>query len=68
MLPLIGPPLDIWIKLVKDMGDQDAQVAADEYLALFERTVTPADIPLFPHNDHLHYSLAAHDKRLAAAT
>ncbi|MFR8956876.1 MAG: HAD hydrolase-like protein [Collinsella intestinalis] len=53
MLPLIGPPLEIGIKLVTDMGEQEAQVVAAEYRALFERTVTPADIPLFPHTADL---------------
>ncbi len=68
MLPLIGPPLEIGIKLVTDMGEQEVQVVAAEYRALFERTVTPADIPLFPHTADLLDALAALGKRLAVAT
>ena len=68
MLPLIGPPLEIGIKLVTDMGEQETQVVAAEYRALFERTVTPADIPLFPHTADLLDALAALGKRLAVAT
>ena len=68
MLPLIGPPLEIGIKLVTDMGEQEAQVVAAEYRALFERTVTPADIPLFLHTADLLDALAALGKRLAVAT
>lgn len=68
MLPLIGPPLEIGIKLVTDMGEEEVQVVAAEYRALFERTVTPADIPLFPHTADLLDALTASGKRLAVAT
>lgn len=68
MLPLIGPPLEIGVRLVTDVDEQEAQVIADEYRALFERTVTLADIPLFPRTAELLDALVASGRRVAVAT
>ncbi len=68
MLPLIGPPLEVGIRMVTDMGEREAYRVAAEYRELFERTVTPADIPLFPYVPELLDVLVASGRRVAVAT
>ncbi len=45
LLPLIGPPLEVGIRLVTDMDEREALDVAAEYRELFSRTVTAEDIP-----------------------
>lgn len=68
MLPLIGPPLEDGIRLVANVSEDEALRIAAEYRDLFARTVTAADIPLFPGTAALLDALAAAGKRIAVAT
>ena len=68
VLPLIGPPLEDGIRLVANVSEDEALRIAAEYRDLFARTVTAADIPLFPGTAALLDALAAAGKRIAVAT
>lgn len=68
MMPLIGPPLEVGIRLVTDMDERDAAQVAAEYRELFERTVTAREVPLFPHVLDLIDALAADGRRIGVAT
>lgn len=68
LLPLIGPPLEIGIRLVTDMDEREALDVAAEYRELFSQTVTADDIPLFPGTLELLDALIAAGKRVAVAT
>lgn len=68
MLPLIGPPLEDGIRMVSNVGEDEALRIAAEYRELFAQTVTAVDIPLFPGTVELLDALAAAGKRMAVAT
>lgn len=66
--PLIGPPLEEGIRLVCDIDADGAREVAVEYRALFERTVTADEIPVFPGMRELLDALRSQGRRIAVAT
>lgn len=66
--PLIGPPLEEGIRLVCDIDADGAREVAIEYRALFERTVTADEIPVFPGMRELLDALRSRGRRIAVAT
>lgn len=66
--PLIGPPLEEGIRLVCDIDADGAREVAVEYRALFERTVTADEIPVFPGMRELLDALRSRGRRIAVAT
>lgn len=68
LLPLIGPPLEVGIRLVADMDEREAEDIAREYRDLFNRTVTPEEIPPLPGAIELLDALLAQGRRIAVAT
>lgn len=68
MLPLIGPPLEVGIRLVTDMDEREARCVASEYRDLFNRTVTAEEVPPLPGAIELLDALLAAGRRIAVAT